>query len=200
MAFVQEEQKKSGYNANLYDYPNFINMGLYNAILYEKVDNHEKRMTNLESELESLQKLIRSNNHMTKDNQFFAIKQKVRTDDNRKIEDRRGEGKLELIVSELNEVEDKKLQIQIVGELVDEIKKTLKEIPKQKNNYRRQMLLMFHEALKQNYVKALFNEAQVKALAEVARICNETFVTKEQYFKMDDILCECDLDMMPDLE
>lgn len=116
-----------------------------------------------------------------------------------KIEEERAECRLESIVLELRELEDKKLQVQIVGELVDEIKGMLENIPKQKNNYRRQMLLMFHEALKQNYVKSIFSEAQVRSLIEVARVCSEVFVTREQYFKIDDILCECGLDMMPDL-
>ena len=58
------------------------------------------------------------------------------------------------IVSELKQIEDKRIQVQIAGELVDEIRSMLQEVPKQKNNYRRQLLLMFHEAIKQNYAKA----------------------------------------------
>ena len=87
--------------------------------------------------------------------------------------DKPAERTLETIALTLNGIEDKTLQVQIVGELVDEIREMLADIPKQKNNYRRQMLLMLHEALKQNYTKKLFNEIQVKALIEAARVCNE---------------------------
>lgn len=104
------------------------------------------------------------------------------------------------IVSELKQIEDKRIQVQIAGELVDEIRSMLQEVPKQKNNYRRQLLLMFHEAIKQNYAKALFNTNQINALTGIARLCNEEFVAREQYFEMDDIFCECGLDMMPDWE
>lgn len=201
MDLMQEERKKNTYNTSFFG-EKYANL-MYKALLYEKVDNHEKRVTDIESELKELRELIHPDNHMTNDNQFSAIKQNAaRLDEyvNRGIDNKRVERRLENIVSELSEVEDKKLQVQIVGELVDEIKGILKDVPKQKNNYRRQMLLMFHEALKQNYAKDLFNEKQVKTLIEVARVCNEAFVTREQYFKMDNILCECDLDMIPDLE
>lgn len=193
MDFTYDERKKNAYSS-LY---------LMQSILYEKVNNHEKRVTDVESEIKNLrEELIHFNNHITNDNQFLPNKQNVRLNDydNSRIGDKCAERRLETIVSELKGVEDKKLQVQIVGELVDEIKGILKDIPKQRNNYRRQMLLMFHETLKQNYSKKLFSATQVKALAEVASVCNKAFVTKEQYFEMDDILCECDLDMMPDME
>ncbi len=148
------------------------------AVLSDKANKQEERLNAIENEIIDLRGLQAK----------------------RKIEDNRSEPKLEARTSELKEVEDKKFQIQIVGELVDEIRRMLKELPKEENNYRRQMLLMFHEALKQNYTKKLFTETQVKALTEVAKICNESFVTREQYFKMDDMLCACSLDMMPDLE
>lgn len=193
----QEEQKKIMYHGNM--------GSLYATIMYEKTNNmlydFGKRLTGVESEMENLRELIHSDNHTANDNQFWAIGQR-RTDDfiNHKMKGKRAERRLEAIVSELNDVDDKKLQVQIVGELVDEIRSLLRDIPKQKNNYRRQMLLMFHEALKQNYTKNIFNETQTKALTETARLCGETFITREQYLKMDDILCECDLDMMPDVE
>lgn len=158
------------------------------------------RLTGAESRGKVLREEL--NHFNTNDNQFLPNMRYARPDDyvKSKIEDKYAERRLETMVSELKEAEDKKLQVQIVGELVDEIKGMLKDIPKQKNNYRRQVLLMLHEALKQNYAKRIFNETQVKVLTEVARVCSKAFVTKEQYFKMDDILCECDLDMMPDLE
>ena len=161
-------------------------------------NNYEKRLTDVESEIKDLFEEL--NNHITNDNQFLPNRQNTRYDTyaHYRTEEKKSERKLESIVSELKEAEDKKLQIQIVGELVDEIKAMLKEVPRQKNNYRRQVLLMFHETLKQNYTKNLFSEMQVKALTEIAKVCNKAFVTKEQYLKMDDILCECDLDMMPE--
>lgn len=196
MDVIQEERKK-----NIYSYDTFLKNILEKAIQFEKINDHEKRITDLESGQEKLFELI-GNKRITKDNQFITINQNTKHDAyaHQRIKEERIECRLEGIVSELAEVEDKKFQVQIVGELVDEIRGMLKEIPKQKNNYRRKTLLMFHEALKQNYVKNLFSETQIRALAEVARVCNQTFVTKEQYFEMDNILCECDLDMMPDLE
>ncbi|GEM_PF-6010841 len=194
MEWMQKEQERNTYNPNLYD-------KFREALLFQKTDNHEKRIQAAESEIEKLYELFRSGNHMTNDNQIPVMKTNARRDDYFNLrEEERAEQKLENIVLELNEVDDKKLQVQIVGELVDEIKEMLKDIPKQKNNYRRQTLLMFHEALKQNYTKELFSEIQVKALVEISRVCNEKFVTKEQYLRMDDVLCDCNLDMMPDLE
>lgn len=197
MDLVYEERKKSTHN-NLYWQTDIVQ-----RIMHEKINDHEKRVTDVESEIKNLhEELSHLNNHMTNDNQFLTTKQNARYDDyfNSKIEDRHAERRLENVVLELKEVESRNHQIQIVGDLVDEIKEMLKAAPKQKNNYKRQTLLMFHEALKQHYTKNIFSETQVKALVEVARVCNHSFVTKEQYFKMDDILCECDLDMMPDLE
>lgn len=172
------------------------------AILSEKEAKQEERLNAIESEITDLRGFIHFNNHTTNDNPFLPLQQNAKSDElvNRKIEDNRLDRKLESLTSELKEAEDKTLQVQIVGELVDEIRRMLKVLPKQKNNYRRQMLLMFHEALKQNYTKMLFNESQGKALTEVARVCNEPFVTRERYFEMDDMLCACGLDMMPDLE
>lgn len=195
MDLMYEEQKQNAYN-NLYT-------NVMQTIMFEKLNNHEKRMTELESENKNLhEELIRFSNDITNDNQFFPDKPNAKLDNyvNYKNEEKRAEQRLETIASKLRDVEDKKLQIQIVGELVEEINGMIKSIPKQKNNYRRQMLLMFHETLKQNYAKKLFSETQVKTLIEVARACHKSFITREQYFKMDDLLCECDLDMMPDLE
>lgn len=186
MDFVLEERKKRVLK--------FYTELMYNAVLYEKVNDHEKRITDVESELKNLRELVRSDNHETTDDPFLAVRQ------NERHEEIRTQRRLETIVLELNEVEDKKLQVQIVGELSDTIKEMLKGAPKQKNNYRRQLLLMLHEALKQNYTKAVFSAGQVKALTEAARVCGEEFVTREQYFQIDDILCESDLDMMPCLE
>ncbi len=175
---------------------------LSEGILYEKLNDHEKRVTDLESELEDLRKLVHSDNRITNEDQFRAISQNTRFDTPvvRDAGIKRIEGRLEVMVAELKQVEDKRIQVQISGELVDEIRDMLKDAPKQKNNYRRQLLLMFHEVIKQNYAKALFNRNQIKALTGIARLCNEEFVTREQYFEMDDIFCECGLDMMPDWE
>ena len=162
--------------------------------LHEKLNDHEKRVTDVESELNNLRELIYSDNQMTNVDLFLATKQ------NESCEEKRVGRRLENITLELNDVEDKKSQVQIVGDMVDEIRAMLKDMPKQKNNYRRQLLLMLHEALKQNYTKAVFSAKQIKALTEVARVCGEEFVTREQYFQMDDILCESDLDMLPCLE
>lgn len=197
MDLVYEGRKKSTYN-NL-KWP----ANIMQQIIYEKINNQEERLTYVESEIKNLrEELIRFNNHLTNDNQFLTNRENVGFDEYviSSAEDKREERRLEKIALELNDVEDKNLQIQIVGELVEEIKEMLKDIPKQKNNYRRQMLLMFHETLKQHYTKELFSERQMKALTEVARVCNKTFVAKEQYFKMDDLLCDCDLDMMPEME
>lgn len=197
MDLAFEERKKSTYN-NLY-WPSDI----MQRIMHEKINNHEKRVTDVESEIKNLhEEFIHLNNRMTNDNQFLTTRQNARFDDyiNSRVEDRRAERRLENVVLELKEVENKNHQIQIVGDLVDEIKEMLKVVPKQKNNYRRQTLLMFHETLKQHYTKDIFSETQVKVLVEVARVCNHSFVTKEQYFKMDDLLCDCDLDMMPEME
>lgn len=201
MDLMIEERKKSTYNDSYVRKLMYVDF--MQTILLEKANEHEKRLTDAESEIKDLrEELIHLNDQMTNDNQFLSNKRHVRPDDyiGHRIEEKCAGRGLETIASELKEAEDKKLQIQIVGELVDEIKGMLRDIPKQKNNYRRQMLLMFHEALKQNYTKKLFNETQVMALVEAARVCSKSFITKEQYFKMDDILCECDLDMMPDLE
>lgn len=201
MERIFEEQKKNTYET--LNISKLYYVELMQSILFEKANDHEKRLTGTESEIKDLrEELIYLKDTMTNDNQFLPNMRYARPDDyvKSKIEDKYAERRLETMVSELKEAEDKKLQVQIVGELVDEIKGMLKDIPKQKNNYRRQVLLMLHEALKQNYAKKIFNETQVKVLTEVARVCSKAFVTKEQYFKMDDILCECDLDMMPDLE
>ena len=199
MALMQEQRKINTYPRNLYTYQSRVK-----AIEYEKLDNLENRITDVESGLKDLCEWLQLENHMTNDNQRLAIRhnENIRYEDrfNRKRMDKPAERTLETIALTLNGIEDKTLQVQIVGELVDEIREMLADIPKQKNNYRRQMLLMLHEALKQNYTKKLFNEIQVKALIEAARVCNEEFVAKEQYFSMDKVLCECDLDMMPDLE
>lgn len=200
MDVMYRERKKSTYNN--WPVENFTE-NLMQVIMLEKTKDHEKRLTDVESGIKNLQnELIYHNNFMTNDNQFLKKKQNIKSDNyaNRQMEEKPAERKLESIVSELKEVEDKKLQIQIVGELVDEIKEMLKEIPKQKNNYRRQTLLMFHESLKQNYAKQLFDETQMKALTEVARMCHNTVVTRAQYLEMDDILCDCGLDMMPEME
>lgn len=199
MRVPQKEQIKNAYHNDLIvQYISLLNEG----ILYEKLDDHEKRVTDLESELEDLRKLVHSDNRITNEDQFWAISQNTRFDArvDREVGNKRIEGRLEVMVSELKQVEDKRLQVQIAGELVDEIRSILKEAPKQKNNYRRQLLLMFHEAIKQNYTKSLFNTTQIKALTGIAILCNEEFVTREQYLEMDDIVCECGLDMMPDWE
>ncbi len=198
MDLMQEVPKKNTYNGDLNRY------SLFNqAILYEKQKDHEQRLTDVEREIMNLsEKLIHSNDRITNDDQFLSNEQNARLDDyvNRRMEDKRAGHRLENIVLKLMDVDDKTLQVQIVGEMVEEIKGMLKDMPKQKNNYRRKTLLMLHEALKQNYTKKLFTETQVKALTEVARVCNRTFVTKDQYYKTDDVLCECGLDMMPNLE
>lgn len=186
MDYMLEERKKRAYDVS-------ADRMLY-AVLCVKLNDHEKRVTDIESELNDLCEWIHSDNHMTNDDQFFVMKQ------NESREEKRAGRRLENITLELSDVEDKKLQVQIVGDMVDEIRVMLKDMPKQKNNYRRQLLLMLHEALKQNYTKAVFSAKQVRALAEVARVCGEEFVTREQYFQMDDILCESDLDMLPCLE
>lgn len=172
------------------------------SITLEKEKNYELRLSVVESEINALRELIHFNTNLTKDDQFLSSKrfQDIDEYDSSKTNENRHEHSLEAITEGLKESGDKTLQVPIVGKLVDEIRKMLKAIPKQKNNYRRQLLLMFHEALKQNYTKKIFNEPQVRALAEIARSCNETFVTREQYLKMDDLLCACDLDMIPDME
>lgn len=161
--------------------------------LHKKLNDHEKRVTDVESELNNLRELIHFDNHLTND-AFYVTKQ------NESREENRAGRRLENITLELNDMEDIKSQVQIVGDMVDEIRAMLKDVSKQKNNYRRQLLLMLHESLKQNYTKAVFSAKQIKALAEVARVCGEEFVTREQYLQMDDILCDNDLDMMPCLE
>lgn len=160
------------YNSSLITYyARLLNEG----ILYEKLNDHEKRVTDLESELEDLRKLVHSDNRITNEDQFRAISQNTRFDTPvvRDAGIKRIEGRLEAIVAELKQVEDKRIQVQIAGELVDEIRDMLKDAPKQKNNYRRQLLLMFHEVIKQNYAKALFNRNQIKALTGIARLCKD---------------------------
>lgn len=185
MDYVLKERKKRVYNVH--------SDWILSAVLYEKINDHEKRVTDVESELNNLRELIHSDNHMTND-EFYVAKQ------NESRDEKRAGRRLENITLELNDMEDIKSQVQIVGDMVDEIRVILKDVSKQKNNYRRQLLLMLHEALKQNYTKAVFSAKQIKALAEVARVCGEEFVTREQYLQMDDILCDNDLDMMPCLE
>ena len=154
MVLMEEERKINTYSIDLVEY-----LKLINAIQYEKLNNHEKRITDVESELKDLCERIQPGNHMTNDNQRLAIRhnENIRYEDcfNRRMKDKPAERTLETIALALNEIGDKKLQVQIVGELVDEIREMLEDIPKQKNNYRRQMLLMLHEALKQNYTKKL---------------------------------------------
>lgn len=192
MDLLQKERKNYTYS-----YENVMM-----SLLYRKDMQQDERLEGLESGLEHLRKLISSDEFITNDNQFLTKRQNTRFDDyvNHKVENEPAESRLEMIVQELNGVDDKKLQVQIVGELVDEIRGVLEDIPKQKNNYRRQTLLMLHEVLKQNYTRNIFCERQVKVLLEAARVCGKTFVSREQYLRMDDIFCDCDLDMMPDLE
>ncbi len=176
---VQEKRK-----INTYPIDFDVCLKFMKAIEYVKLDNLEERMIDVESGLNDLRERFQLENHMTNDNQRLAIRhnENIRYEDrfNRKRMDKPAERTLETIALTLNGIEDKTLQVQIVGELVDEIREMLADIPKQKNNYRRQMLLMLHEALKQNYTKTLFSEIQVKALIEAARVCNSEFVAKEE--------------------
>lgn len=106
MGLVYEEQKKNRYIV----YPNLVQ-----TVLYEKTNNYEKRLTDVESEIKDLFEEL--NNHITNDNQFLPNRQNTRYDTyaHYRTEEKKSERKLESIVSELKEAEDKKLQIQIVG-------------------------------------------------------------------------------------
>lgn len=109
----------------------------------------------------------------------------------------KNDSKLEAAVSELRKNKDIHEQIQCSAKLILEIRRLLSVLPKKTNNYKRQLLLLLHGAVKRHYSKKLFNTSQLDIFSLIAKECKKDFVAEEDYFYFDEKIYEADLEVIP---
>lgn len=94
------------------------------------------------------------------------------------------------------EVEDIQEQIENCVEIANKILIKLESVPKEKDNYRRHLIMLLYTAIKRNYAIEIFSNKQIDILIEITEKCNEKSVSESEYFNYDEQLYECDLEVM----
>lgn len=166
---------------------------LRNQILTQKVDGIDERLVQLES----------SNREGEKDYNLKVLLDETDSFVNRKELTENNAKKVSLFDSVVEllqqnyEAEDIQEQISLCAKIISRIISILKNIPKESGNYRRQLILLLHSALKRNYASIQFSAEQITLLKDLAQKCNESYIDEEMYFYYDEQLYIEELEVMP---
>ena len=165
-----------------------------------KLQNHDDRLGNLERDMEvirrnlersryeSLEEYDETFSSMDKNWTFKAQVQEEEDERDSLLEDR---------TEEFLKCTDLNSQVQIAACVIAEIRNLLKTTEKQEGNYKRQLLMLMHDAVKRNYTKGLFTGQQASCLVRMARSGSAHLVTEEEYDRYDEELYDCDLEVLP---
>lgn len=177
-----------------------------NSIWNLKLQNHDERLDKLEAGLKTVTDNMEQFNYASDFKRLYDIP--FLTSEDLMLENEMSQSvitdpmdsdvlALEDTVKEFMDNDDLQYQVQVSAKLVMEIRELLDKIPKQKNNFRRHLLLLMHGAVKRNYSKHIFTSQQIKVFLEMAKSCRKKQVTKEEYYEYDEELYECDLEVLP---
>lgn len=104
---------------------------------------------------------------------------------------------LEKMIDSLHNDEEMSYQVQSSARIIKEIRHILEIVPKQEGNYQRQLLLLFHEAIKRNYSKHIFTREQIMIFLEIVNACKKAAVSKDRYYQFDKELYKSGLNVLP---
>lgn len=184
---------------------------LYNTIMQLKIQEQDTSIGNLELGLDEIAaKLNKAKYVYIPENQpmpDFNMNQQIKNDllkssmfwniepKENKLESK--SGLLKQVVEELIENDDIHFQVQCAAKIVGEVRSLLKVIPKEKDNYKRQLLLLLHEAIKRNYSKGLFTAEQIAVIIRMVKKCEDRYISKQQYYQYDKELYNCGIEVFP---
>ena len=97
-------------------------------------------------------------------------------------------------INVLNSKRDVSRIIVASGSLLKIMEKT------EENNYKKNVIHLFYQAIKRNYARAKFNESQIGLMVEMIKKSQENFVDEEDYFELDERLYQNKLEIFPEGE
>lgn len=101
-------------------------------------------------------------------------------------------------VEELIDNDDMRDQIHKCRNIADKTLKLLKLMPKQNaDNYRKNLVHLFYQAIRRNYARTLFTKGQIEVLIQLMRESQNKFVSEDRYFEYDEIMYNYDLEVFP---
>ncbi len=174
-----------------------VSMQLFNSVMQIKIQNQDRQLDKIENRLSILESQLAKAQNTYISATAFEDFQYREINEKRNFKIYFSPSKLESLTEDLVKCPNVQSQVQASAQVIGEIRELLETVPKQKNNYRRQLLLLFHQAVKRNYSKKLFNKEQKKFFSTIARICKKEFVTKEEYYKFDEMSYNNQLDVLP---
>ena len=104
-------------------------------------------------------------------------------------------------VEQLYQTEDIQDQISCCVSIAEKTFQLLKIMEKtEENNYKKNVIHLFYQAIKRNYARAKFNESQIGLMVEMIKKSQENFVDEEDYFELDERLYKNKLEIFPEGE
>lgn len=102
-------------------------------------------------------------------------------------------------VKQLYESEDLQDQISYCASITEQTFRLLKIVKKtDENNYRKEALHLFYQAVKRNYAKKVFCKEQVDLLMEMMEKSQTSYIGEEEYFEFDEKLYLNKLEIFPE--
>lgn len=102
-------------------------------------------------------------------------------------------------VSKLNNIDDIQDQVAVCAyacRSIFELLKNMKQLSE--DNYNKNLLHLFYQAIKRNYSKGLFTSTQIHIMLDIIKECKKSFVPENVYWEFDEKLYECGLAVFPE--
>lgn len=101
-------------------------------------------------------------------------------------------------IEALEENEDIRDQIAICTSVAQKTLKLLKMMPKSsEDNYKKNIVHLFYQAIKRNYARKHFTKEQIDVLVRLMKESKNMVVSEDKYFEYDEELYNCDLEVFP---
>lgn len=170
--------------------------------LRRKVHSFELQNTNFNQRLEDIEHLTYNMYNIVSSDINFPREQEMKVSG----EDMRQEKEESMLtndileeVKQLYESEDLQDQISHCASIAEQTFRLLKIVKKTgENNYRKEVLHLFYQAIKRNYAKKVFCKEQVDLLREMMEKGQTSYIGEEEYFDFDERLYLNKIEIFPE--